>query len=422
MSSALASVFSPTFNSLASARPPHPLCRAIVIVPARNEEVGLCSALDALRRQEDESGCPLSTDGYEVLLLLNNCDDRSAKVARQYQLRYPDFPMHVEECLLAPDIAHVGTARRMLMDLACTRLEKSRGNLPSRQSVILSTDADTVVANDWIVQNLAAIDAGADAVGGVIQLFAEDLAELDEGTRRAYHLDRELQGLVARLESLLDPDEADPWPRHLEHFGASLACTCAAYRRCGGLPPVKPLEDVAFVAALRSAGARIRHAPKVCIHTSARLDGRAEIGLAGQLRHWRRETSAGLPHLVDSAEWLAFRFATLARLRMQNARTEAADAGMFPEPARALVNRLLRLRLSTHEFLDRLDADALLEEMFRLQAAAPRYEEITEVIHKLKTTIRSLTAPERLDDACAPSRRCETALSARGGPASTPAG
>ena len=251
--------------------------RACAIIPARNEERILPRALDALRLQNDLNGRPLPHECYEVILLLNNCTDASQAVAEHYQSAHPTFTLHVASSNLRPEEAHVGTARRMLMDSAYHRLLLAKTSCPA----ILSTDADTVVAPDWIARNLAALEAGADVVGGVIHLFHEDLLTLrreEAGTYYAYQRDRQLQRLVARLESILDPDLADPWPRHLEHFGASLACTSSIYALAGGLPPVKPLEDVAFIDALRKVGARIRHCPQTHVYTSARFDGRASVG------------------------------------------------------------------------------------------------------------------------------------------------
>ena len=291
-----------------------PACRASVVVPARNEEAALPATLDALRLQVDHQGAPLAADAYEVLLLLNNCTDRSAAVAVEYQRRWPGFRLHVAECGLEPERAHVGTARRILMDAACERMESGLAG-----TAVLSTDADTLVAPDWVAANLCELEQGAEVVGGVIHLLPADYKRLEPGIRLAYERDRRYQKLVAELESVLDPDPCDPWPRHLQHFGASLACTCEVYRRSGGLPPVKPLEDVAFIDALRRVGARIRHAPGVSITTSARLDGRAEIGLSGQLRHWQNDVATGARHEVDSAEWMIHRFGMLGRLRRENA-------------------------------------------------------------------------------------------------------
>ncbi len=243
-----------------------------------------------------------------------------------------------------------------------------------------------MVAEDWVAANLAQIAAGTEVVGGRIELLPEDREGLPTGVRLAYERDREFQGLVAKLEALLDPDPADPWPRHLHHFGASLACTPEVYRRSGGLPAVKPLEDVAFVDALRKVGARIRHAPEVRIFTSARLDGRAEVGLSGQLRLWRDEAERGLPQMVDSAEWLRHRFSTLAGLRALDARCLEA----YPEHWRERMARLAGERLPIARFLELLDCNALIEEMFALLPGGPRRrEEISVAIGRLRRMVEA---------------------------------
>jgi hypothetical protein len=376
------SAFVAVAAGLESLAEPCAACRAVVVVPARNEEEGLAATLDALRLQAGLNGRPLDWDFYEVLLLLNNCTDRSAAVAELYAADHPGFRLHVMECELAANEAHVGTARRRLMDLACDRLEW----LGAERGAILSTDADTLVAEDWVAANLAGIAAGADVVGGQIELLPDDRESLEPGVRLAYERDREYQGLVARCESLLDPDPADPWPRHLHHFGASLACTPEVYRRSGGLPPVKPLEDVAFVDALRKVGAKIRHAPEVRIFTSARLDGRAEVGLSGQLRLWRDEAERGVPQMVDSAEWLRHRFSTLAGLRALDARCLEA----YPEHWRERMARLAGERLPIARFLELLDCNALIEEMFALLPGGPRRrEEISVAIGRLRRMVEA---------------------------------
>ena len=359
-----------------------PTCRAVVIIPARNEEQHLPRTLDALRLQVDPAGHPIPPDSFEVILLLNNCTDRSAEVARAYRDSHPNFHLHVAVRSLPPEQAHVGTARRLLMDTAYHRLQRSSFLHPA----ILSTDGDTVVAPDWLARNLLALEAGADVVGGVIHLFPAELSSLaanQPGTHLAYQRDRQLQALTAHLESTLDPDPADPWPRHLEHFGASLACTPAIYALSGGLPPVKPLEDVAFIDALRKVGARIRHCPHVHISTSARLDGRAEVGLSGQLRHWQREAEENTPHLVESAEWLEHRFRSLAALRRLNESSGLPALTAWPEPWQDRLRTLHADRLPTPRFLELLDCNALIEQTF--PPNLPRHTEITQ-------TLQSLTA------------------------------
>jgi len=368
--------------------PPHPACRAAVIVPARNEQDSLANTLDALRLQTTSDGAILPHPLYEVILLLNNCTDRSAAIAERYALDHPEFYLHIAQCKLAPAYAHVGMARHLLMEAACTRLESLPKAAPVR--AILSTDADTVVAPEWIASNLAELEHGAEVVGGIIYLLPEELDALDPGTRLAYLRDRDYQARVARLEALLDPDPADPWPRHLQHFGASLACTPQVYRRSGGLPPVSPLEDIAFIDALRKVNAKIRHAPAVHIFTSARMDGRTQVGLSGQLRHWQRDAALGNPHLVDSAEWLEHRFRTMAALRQWN-ESKTPQRTAFPQRYHHRITQLRAAQLPTPRFLELLDSDALIEEMF-LNQPAPRRAPIEQVIEALDHRIADCAA------------------------------
>lgn len=105
-----------------------------------------------------------------------------------------------------------------------------------------------------------------------------------------------------RLASLLDPDPADPWPRHHQHFCARLAVTAHAYRQVGGVPEVRHLEDEALVAALRREDFAVRHSPLVRVLTPGRLLGRVEVGLAWQLRERRDQANAAPSLMVEVAQ------------------------------------------------------------------------------------------------------------------------
>lgn len=355
-----------------------PETRVCVIVPARNEALLLPRTLDALRLQRDLRGDRLASATYEVILLLNNCTDASQAIAERYQRTYPDFCLHIAACTLPSVQSHAGTARRLLMDTAWHRLQCTS----HEYAAILSTDADTVVATDWIARNLAAIEDGAEVVGGVINLFPEDAEALRRnapGTWTAYQRDRLLQCLVAELESILDPDASDPWPRHLQHFGASLACTPEIYARSGGLPPVKCLEDAAFIDELRKVDARIRHCPDTHIYTSARLDGRAQVGLSGQLRLWQMQSENHKPHFVDSAEWTEHRFRSIAALRRIHEAKSLPSLENYPKQWRSRIADIHAERLTGPRFLELLDCDSLIEEMF----TQPRRTEITKTISSL---------------------------------------
>ncbi len=295
------------------ATPPRDTVEAVVIVPVRDEAATLPSALDALAAQVDLSGRPLASDRYEIILLANNCEDASAAVARHWARRHPRLVLHVVERTFAPADAHIGHVRRLLMDAGCERLEAAG----RRRGIIVSTDGDSTVHPTWLAATLLEVRRGADAVGGRILVRPPDKGhERAHGSWR-YHLrDIGYRMLATAWESSLDPDPADPWPRHHQHFGASLAVTTHAYRRAGGLPPEPALEDMAFERALRRVDTRLRHSPLVCVTTSARASGRTPIGLATQLAEWEIMARDGAPYLVESAPAIEARVRARRDLRI----------------------------------------------------------------------------------------------------------
>ena len=253
-----------------------------MIVPCKNEAGGVEATLNALARQTDLCGNPLPNHSWEVLLLVNNSRDASFARANRFRQAHPEFVLHLAECHFPVAHANIGYVRRLLMDTAAERLCLR----PKSFSVIASTDADTEVASDWLAQNIAEIKRGADAVGGRISLHPTDLRKLDKKTKRIHLWDDRYNLLLSWLEDECDPLPHDPWPRHHQHFAASLAVRPDVYRQVGGLPPKEALEDVAFFHALTQHDARFRHSPDVCVHTSGRLQGKAAAGLARQLTQW----------------------------------------------------------------------------------------------------------------------------------------
>lgn len=288
------------------AAPPSTRLRVSVIIPAKDEAENLPTTLAALAAQTDLHGQPLDFASYEVLVLANNCHDRTATVVRNFAQQHPYLALYVAEVQFSALDAHVGQARRLLMDEACRRLERSAGSA----GIIASTDADTRVSPTWLAAIQSEIQAGNDAVGG--RIFPERTISGSSLVRRTHLRDATYRVLRAHLEALIDPDPADPWPRHHQHYGASLALTVAAYRQVGGLPVVPFLEDEALWQALRRHDLRLRHSPGVQVTTSARYAGRVAVGLSWQLREWAQMMRQQREPLVESgaalvAEWTARR-------------------------------------------------------------------------------------------------------------------
>lgn len=215
-----------------------------------------------------------------VVLLLNNCSDLTETIARNLAATLP-FRLHIVRHAFPPTDAHAGHARRLAMRLAA--------NLAGPDGVLLTTDADTVVADDWIERNLMALAAGADVVCGRVGIDPIEAALIPPGLHADAALECGLTELLDRIAFVLDPDPADPWPRHTEEAGASIGITMAAFRRSGGVPAVAMGEDRAFVEELARLDARIRHDPTIKVIASGRVIGRAAGGMAATIRRRMRQ-------------------------------------------------------------------------------------------------------------------------------------
>ncbi|MGF1471794.1 MAG: glycosyltransferase family 2 protein [Rubrobacteraceae bacterium] len=245
--------------------PPEENLRAAVVVPARNEEALIGDCLDALANQQDVSHAE-----YEVILVLDGCTDATETRARAIAETYPTLRLHAVD---GPGEG-AGHARRAGMEAACARLL----GLGKPSGLIASTDADTVVAPDWLATQLGYLARGARAIGGRIELIGED--RLPEAVSRW----RREQG-ARRHERLLDRDQGTPGGsiEHWQFSGASLALTAAVYEEIGGLEPLAALEDEYLERVLQQRGVPIERPLAVKVKTSARRTGRAERGLARDL-------------------------------------------------------------------------------------------------------------------------------------------
>jgi len=235
-----------------------------VAIPVRNEQNHIGACLAALRQQIRPAD--------HVILLLNNCDDGTEMLCRAAQ---ESLPIHVVETDLPPALASAGEARRLALLAALA--------LPD-VGVILTTDADAVPPFDWVHANLAVLAHGAEAVCGTAHLCPEDAAKIPFRLVADHRIEVECAAALDALDATLNPDLADPWPRHQQHSGASIAVTAEALRRAGGPPAVPNGEDRALIEKLRLVDTKIRHAPEISVFVSGRLEGRAVGGMADTIR------------------------------------------------------------------------------------------------------------------------------------------
>jgi glycosyltransferase involved in cell wall biosynthesis len=250
-----------------------PGCRITVVIPARNESAFIGPTLSALVDQRDLAGRPVPRNFFEIIVFANNCSDDTATVARNVALGAPQRHIHVVEERAATGLAHVGTARKYVMDLAADRFLSA--GMPS--GIIASLDSDTLADNHWIAW-IAREMRDRDAVAGHVRIAEVDQERLLAPVRLLYARELAYRRILAEIDSLIDPRPEDPAPRHGSLVGASFAVSAQCYRAAGGLPPLRRLEDVEFSLALRRIDARVRHSPLVRSTTSARVAARVDGG------------------------------------------------------------------------------------------------------------------------------------------------
>ena len=242
--------------------------KIVVAIPVRNEADRIADCLRALALQEGPTE-------HAIVAFLNNCTDDTAAIIQGLRPSLP-CPVHVVEHAFPPDECSAGHARRAAMDYAA--------DLADPDGILMTTDADGRVAPDWIATNLAALEAGADAVCGRAIIDPLEATLIPQALHDDDALECAYGDLLDEIHAVLDPDPADPWPRHTEHSGASIAVRRGFFLRAGGVPAVRLGEDRALLTALRRVDARIRHAPEVTVVVSGRIEGRAVGGMADTMR------------------------------------------------------------------------------------------------------------------------------------------
>jgi hypothetical protein len=246
----------------------------VVAIPAQDEADRIAACLGAFAEQ-----IAMRPADFGLLVLLNNCRDDTAGVIARLAKTLP-FAVEAPVVELPIVRAHAGTARRLAMDAAAGWV-LAGGHA---DGLILTTDADSRVARDWLVRQQALLRSGYDAVAGYVADDPEEYRRLPKRLRRRGRLEARYRWLLTEMRSRLDPDPDDPWPRHLMASGASIGVTLAAYLASGGPPEMPVGEDRAFIRLLDACGMRVRHCLKTRVETSCRLSGKAAGGMAETMR------------------------------------------------------------------------------------------------------------------------------------------
>lgn len=256
-----------------------------VVIPARNEAERIDACLAALAGQ--------CADRVSIILVVNNTTDDTIGNARVIADQH-GLDLGVIDCLL-PLNQGVGTARQLGCDHAL--------RVMSELQYVLTTDADCIVAHDWIHRNVAHLQQ-VDAVCGKIDLIENEAGILDGMDRVLATNEGKYRKLVQQFYAQHAKGCDDIAGTHGEAAGASLAFRIKAYRTVGGFDPIKCGEDRCIVRALRLSGHSVRHADDVVVRASCRLTGRATGGMSDALK----ARITGIEYLIDdclpAATWL----------------------------------------------------------------------------------------------------------------------
>lgn len=227
-----------------------------VVVPAHDEESLLPECLRALKRAALHPA--LRDRSVSMIVVADACSDHTAEAATALGIR-----------VLEVRARNVGAARAAGLD----ELVRQEAGRPLPSTWLATTDADTLVPEDWLAGQLALAERGWEVVAGTVRVadWSEQPAPVRSRFIRQYGSRR---------------------TGHPHVHGANLGLTAAALIDAGGVPSIALAEDHALVEAL-DARRRVLRAGHITVTTSARRDSRAPGGFADFLRNLSTECAQG---------------------------------------------------------------------------------------------------------------------------------
>lgn len=224
-----------------------------IIIPAHNEAacIGACLAAAFVAASHPR----LLGEASRVIVVSDACTDDTSEISRA----------------AGADVIEVTTR-----NVGFARAEGARFALTLGARWLAFTDADSLVAPDWLAKQL---ECASDVVCGVVCVE-------DWGCHHP-HVSEQLREHFALSYS------HDDGHRHVH--GANFGVSSEAYLRAGGFAAMHSGEDSALVAALIASGASVAWSAGPRVVTSSRTDFRAPGGFGAILLDVTRSYEAGQP-------------------------------------------------------------------------------------------------------------------------------
>jgi len=211
-----------------------------IVIPAHNEEQVIRDCLAATRLAARHPA--LMGEPVETIVVLDDCTDATGVLAAN---------------------AGASTVSIRARNVGMARAVGAQVMLARDARWLAFTDADTVVSEAWLADQLA---LQADVVCGTVCV-----QDWSPHGRHAELLQAHFQ------QTYFDRED------HRHVHGANLGVSAEAYRSVGGFRHLACSEDTELVDALVKAGRRVAWSAQPRVVTSARIDARAPGGFAGAL-------------------------------------------------------------------------------------------------------------------------------------------
>jgi glycosyltransferase involved in cell wall biosynthesis len=213
-----------------------------IVIPAHNEAMTIAKCLASV--QSAIRQLPSTIKAYP-LVVLDSCTDETQKIVKAAGIDY-----------LCCDYQCVGQVR----DIGI------RHTIANGATWLACTDADSMVAVDWLVQQIEHIShQSTEMICGVVDV--DSWAHLTLQTRDNYI------------------DHYQDKMGHSHIHGANLSFSSDAYLAVGGFAHISCHEDVDLVGKFEAQGLVIIWSNRVRVMTSSRLQARATGGFAAFLNN-----------------------------------------------------------------------------------------------------------------------------------------
>lgn len=233
-----------------SVRPP--VRQVVVGIPARDEADSIAACLASVIAAAAAAPVPVH---------VSVADDGSVDGTGTRASSCLDRTRHVTSQVVSGRFGTAGAARAAALDAGLAAVETSPGAV-----WLATTDADSVVARDWIATHVAWADAGLDAVAGLVDVSWRD----------------HQRTLARRFVAARAVAGTGIGHRHVH--GANLGVRGDRWVEVGGCGLRDDGEDGELWRRLHSSGAATMGVPDLAVQTSGRLQGRVPRGFSGYLR------------------------------------------------------------------------------------------------------------------------------------------